>query len=100
MPILDGHKVDADQIDPCKHRCIGTWRPPAIPKQFDIPWREKTDESVFSMTPEQKAATECPCGRRLNLPGHCMYADLTEPFQHWQKGCFDEPQYVTINKGD
>ena len=96
MPILDGRKVDADQIDPAKHRCIGMWRPPAIPEKFNIPHSEKTAKSSFTMPTKEKVASECPCGSRINEPSHFPNAEASEPFQHWHKGCFDEPQYLTI----
>ena len=78
MPILDGEHVEADQIDLAKHRFIGTWRPPVVPKEYTKKW------------------CNCPCGDELN---HTCSGGIRlgpSPFNHWQNGCFDEPQYVTI----
>ncbi len=80
MPILDGHKVDADQIDPCKHRYIGPWRHPRPPTLAEF---------------ERYPATR----GRFCLCGDIIYTTAIRR-NHWQGGCFDEPQYVTIqNEG-
>ena len=78
MAILDGHNVEADQIDSARHRFIGTWRPPAVPSYNEI---EKLTGSTV----------QCPCGTNFGRDYHYMMR------KHWQGGCFDEPQYVTID---
>ena len=93
MPILDGHKVDADQIDSAKHRFIGMWRPPVIPEEFGTPNYERNESG------SDKLNHVCPCGHRLNLPLHYPASENSDPFRHWHNGCFDEPQYVTLEQG-
>ena len=79
MVILDGKQVDAKQIDPAKHQFIGTWRPPAIPKDF-------VGEYAI-----------CLCGESMNTVTSGGFV-WNRAFKHWQGGCFDEPQYVTIQR--
>jgi len=69
MPFLDGKEVKAEEIDPGKHRFIGMFRHPIPPysKGWDI---------------------ACPCGQILKIVG--------EETEHWMRGHFDVPQYVTI----
>ena len=80
MSLLDGKQVKPEEINPAKHRFIGTWRPPAVPVRPRI------------------RGVVCPCGQELNyLQGSGqILVDGSRAFVHWQAGCFDEPQYVTI----
>jgi len=72
MAILDGRQVDPSIINPARHRFIGTWRPPSAPVSAKGAW------------------IACHCGHVLQAVG--------ENFQHWQRGCFDQPQYVTYER--
>ncbi len=93
MPILDGHKVEADQIDAAKHRFIGTWRPPLPPKLMEM--ANLPGNSTASLAGHQKhTGIDCLCGTRIAPTRSANY--LKRIREHWQGGCFDEPQYVTI----
>lgn len=74
MVLLDGKFVDPEVIDPEKHKFIGMFRPATNPFH---------NFGCFVV---------CNCGLTLQTPG--------EPHQHWQKGCYDKPQYVTIKEDD
>lgn len=69
MPYLDGKEVEPSVIDPAKHMFIGTFRPP--------------------QAPVTGPHSPCPCTSQYLLNSYDI-------FLHWQKGHFDEPQYVSI----
>jgi hypothetical protein len=70
--ILNGARVD-DIPDATKHTFVGTFRPPL---------------SALLSGPGVVYVMYCTCGK-------CLYTH--EALQeHWQRGCFDEPQYVTL----
>ena len=75
--ILDGQYVPADQINPAKHRFIGTFRPP-----LPDPPEEWLIHGV---------CRNCNTGMRTSM-GNCYH-------KHWAQGCFDVPQYVTMKEG-
>ena len=69
---LDGKAVPALEITPERHRFLGMFRPaenPMANPKTDIP---------------------CTCGEILKYRGL--------EIQHYRKGCYDVPQYVTIGK--
>jgi hypothetical protein len=70
MVLLDGKHVANDQIDPAKHKFIGTFRPPHFPSGI----------------------IACGCGSLLHT--------LEQSNSHWQSGHMDTPQYVTIKHSD
>ena len=72
MVLLDGKFVAAESIDPAKHRYLGMFRPAINPIA-----NPRTD--VY-----------CTCGQILKMRG--------EETEHYQKGCYDSPQYVTIER--
>lgn len=72
MVLLDGKFVKDKEIDPAKHKFIGTFRQPHPPVS-DGSW------GVYL----------CSCGHSLWYVEEC--------FAHWQLGHMDTPQYVTIN---
>ena len=71
MAILDGKYIDNEQIDPAKHKFIGTFRTPAPP-----------------YAPFPVDGYECPCGELLLVGGNLE--------KHWREGHYDMPQYQTI----
>lgn len=74
--ILDGGYVTPDTIDPAKHRYIGIFRPPA------------------PIVPTGEHRMHCPSCHQI------MYTSMGNSLvQHWQKGCFDVPQYQTVKEG-
>jgi len=89
MAILDGRQVEADQIDPAKHRFIGMWRPPQPPASEE-------DMKVLNQRLRPGChphETDCVCG--------CGFVWSTMDYlgrmrEHWQNGCYDEAQYTTI----
>ena len=81
MPLLNGKFVDPKEIDPSKHKFIGSFRSPEPPSTiFNDP-----------KTGEQKIADviKCSCGHDLWTRESVR--------DHWQMGHFDIPQYVDIN---
>lgn len=82
-PILDGKPIDPSQIDPAKHRYVGTFRP--------------ADRSGL---PKLNTHEKCPgCRREFHYYGMTTrYEDAIETWlaDHYAKGCFDVPQYVSI----
>jgi hypothetical protein len=68
LVVLDGHAVSVSEITPERHRFIGTFRPPQMPH---------AEANYF-----------CRCGGLIQGP--------SETLDHWQRGHFDVPQYVTI----
>lgn len=70
MAILDGKHVDDSIIDSTKHRYIGMFR---VPKPFPY-----------------NGYVLCPCG--------CVLQIYEQVFDHYIKGHFDIPQYVTIQE--
>lgn len=76
MPLLDGKYVASDEIDPAKHKFIGTFRPPSQPDS-------KLINGSYS------GIILCPCGRGLQ--------SAQETAEHWQRGHFDTPQYISIS---
>lgn len=70
MAMLDGKIVEDSEIDPGKHKYIGSFRSPQPPDTGGA------------------AVMVCPCGQ------HLWFVEAV--FDHWQKGHFDIPQYVTI----
>jgi hypothetical protein len=73
MALLNGEFVDDNIINPKYHKYIGSFREPQPP--------------IFkSNTPH--AIILCNCG------AHLHYVESIR--DHWQKGCFDVPQYVMI----
>ncbi|HKO88754.1 MAG TPA: hypothetical protein VJU83_09600 [Burkholderiales bacterium] len=73
MPLLNGKQVAPGEIDPSRHRFIGTWRPPEPPVELGI---------GFFL---------CRCSREYSF-------NESAAFDHWQRGHFDEPQYVDIER--
>lgn len=71
MAILDGEFVDDKNIDPAKHRFIGTFREP------------------FSAFEGMVDVFHCRCGEHL--------FNQQSILDHWQRGHMDAPQYVTVN---
>lgn len=70
--LLDGKSVPADQVTPEACRFIGMWRPPVDPTlaiNIDI---------------------LCSCGRILKF--------RHQGPEHYRAGCFDVPQYVSLNR--
>jgi len=84
MPILDGVKAEADQIDPAKHQFLGTWRPPAPPTLAEIEGMAHN---------RGRAGTDCRCGLGVYTNNQAYLGQIR---QHWLDGCFDEAQYVSI----
>lgn len=68
--ILDGVYVQPNKIEAAKHRFLGLFRPPVNPF-----WNATT-------------ICICICGQQLK------YRHETD--QHYSNGCFDTPQYVSI----
>jgi len=67
MAILNGKFVKDLEIDPLKHKFIGSFRPPQPPST--------NGAAVFL----------CVCGQSLWT--------VESVRQHWQSGCLDIPQY-------
>ena len=65
---LDGKPVAPDAVSPEKHRFIGMWRPPRCPKL--------------------RGDTVCSCGDTIRF--------AQETVKHYRDGCFDVPQYVSL----
>lgn len=74
--ILDGKAVNPDEVDPAKHRFLGMFRPA---------------QSMEAECRKAGAFMQCSCGQTLMVHGAVD--------KHWRQGCFDVPQYVTIEKG-
>ena len=72
--LLDGEYVNSDQVTPDKARYLGMWRPPVNPIS------------------DPKCDVLCTCGEILRYRG--------QENDHYNRGCFDVPQYVTIKRGD
>lgn len=81
MSILDGHKVETDEINLARHRFIGTWRPPIPPTLDEI-----------NAMPDTLGNT-CTCGAGFYLRT-MDYLGMIR--RHWLDGCFDEARYMTI----
>jgi len=81
MPLLNGKFVDSKEIDPGKHKFIGSFRNPEPPSSI----------CIVKETGEQKVADciQCPCGHNLWTREGIR--------DHWQMGHFDILQYVDIN---
>jgi hypothetical protein len=69
MALLDGQQVADSEIDPAKHRFVGSFR---------APYR----------LPETAGYIYCPCGTILQ--------NQQQSREHWQAGHWDQPQYQTI----
>ena len=75
MVLLNGSLVKAIEIEPALHLFIGTFRMPNSPQQH----------------PTNESDGKCPgCQESIG-----RYQSL-EP--HWQKGCFDLPQYIDMQR--
>lgn len=70
MAILDGEFIDDKDIDPAKHKFIGTFREP------------------FSAYEDMAGEFHCRCGEHL--------FNQQSILDHWQKGHMDAPQYVSV----
>ena len=70
--LLDGTFVDPTTIDPKLHRFIGMFRPAVNP------FANPTCDIL------------CVCGATLRYRG--------QEDEHYRKGCFDSPQYISIEK--
>ena len=81
MPYLDGTPVNPDEIDPAKHKFIGLFRPPAAPTTRHI---DDSGKVIYA------DAFMCGCGQTLWT--------IQDIYDHYQRGHFDEPQYITIKK--
>ena len=68
--LLDGQQALPKDINPARHRFLGSFRPPVNP--FD----GATCDCL------------CPCGKILRY--------VEESRQHYMQGCFDVLQYVSI----
>jgi len=68
--LLDGKFVEEKIIDPTKHKFIGMFRTPSQPYS--------PGADVYN----------CPCGWNLET--------VNGVHEHWSKGHFDTPQYVSI----
>jgi hypothetical protein len=73
MAILDGEFIDDKDIDPVKHKFIGTFREP------------------FSAYENMAGEHHCRCGEHL--------FNNKSLLDHWQQGHMDAAQYVSIGKG-
>jgi hypothetical protein len=71
MPLLNGKVVEAEEIDPAKHKFIGMFRKPMSQIQIST----------------------CLCGRMF---GTSCGIVMSEFIEHYQRGHFDESQYVDI----
>ena len=56
MPLLDGKKVPADEIDPAKHRYVGMWRPPSPPYPAD----DEAFRQFYNQLPDPAALEKKP----------------------------------------
>ena len=72
--ILDGEYIEPSKVNPKEHKFIGTFRPPM--------WNGATLNPGYSVI--------CACGMSL-------YSGLAA-HEHYLRGCFDVPQYVTIKR--
>lgn len=72
MVYLDGLLTEEDKINPKEHKFIGMWRPPINPHK------------------EPTGYIQCTCGHILQYRG--------QEIEHYNKGCYDVPQYVTIKE--
>jgi hypothetical protein len=72
MALLDGKFVKSEEIDPAKHRFIGTFRQPQPPDGSGC------------------YAVICTCHAPLHTAGAVR--------EHWMQGHFDVPQYITVEK--
>lgn len=85
--ILDGQPVNiVGQIDFARYRFLGMWRPPEPPTLREI---KAMPHKQFS------TGVDCTCG--------ATFYDRTNEYirqirEHWQNGCFDLVQYVTIKE--
>lgn len=70
MVLIDGKPCKEEEVNPEKHRFIGTFRYP------------------YKISNMRGGVVACDCGNSL------WTADAV--FIHWQSGHFDHPQYVTI----
>lgn len=73
MPLLNGKQVEPSEIDPSRHRFIGTWRPSAPPYNAST--------GMFT----------CRCSLEYSFDNRYL-------FEHWREGHFDEPQYIDIER--
>jgi len=84
MPILNGVKAEADQIDAAKHHFVGTWRPPVPPTLAEI---EDLPHN------QGRVGTDCRCGLGIYTDTQAYLGQIR---RHWLGGCFDEAQYVSL----
>ncbi len=80
MVYLNGKKVDALEIDPAKHKYIGSFR---------TPW-ETIQANMFKAAQEHGpiSVVACPCGAHLwSAQAH---------HKHWLQGHCDIEQYIDI----
>jgi hypothetical protein len=69
---LDGNLVKPEEISPKKHRYLGSFRPPINPSEGC------------------KTYFLCSCGQTLKY--------VNEGQEHYKRGCFDIPQYASIQE--
>ena len=81
--LLNGKVVSADQIDPIKHKYIGSFRKPTPPDNSFM-----TSEGTIKYV----SLVICACEARLR----CQ----EDVFDHYMRGHFDLPQYIDISNSN
>lgn len=85
MVIIDGNEQPDTMVDPVKHRFIGSFRYP-----FSFP--PFVDTKQYPWVKENKYSGNyiiiCPCGEDISNQKIAL--------EHWSKGHWDIPQYLTI----
>lgn len=79
---LDGKLVKSEEINPAKHKFIGTFRPPNVPS---------TQGTTYQGELVNAGVVLCRCGDSL-WTTQALH-------DHYLKGHFDTPQYVSIKDG-